>query len=491
MLYLNGIPFSFVGANAYYLQQLAARGNYAQVQEIFLTAKANGLRCLRTWGFYDSPDSLKPEVIQYRPGQFNESGVRGLDYVLHQAAQFGIKLVIPLVNNWEDFGGMNQYVRWYAESSRRKLAASAPPVQLPDAEQNTARIEGPTGRFYHIHVAAGFIHDDFYRIDGIKQWYKAYVSMLLTRVNTFNGRRYADDPTILAWELANEPRSSDQTGEIVRAWISEIGDFVKSIDRNHLLATGEEGFDVSRTALRLSTDYSNQAWLFDGTAGVSFTNNLRIPSIDLASIHLYSEGWKLSATDGAHWILDHAEASRNFGKPLILGEFGAIGSKHLVYEGWLNALFNSQSSGGLVWQIVFSDWQKSDRYGFTCSREPAVCDLLGSYASQFSMRDEGGQTVPAVFSLKQNFPNPFNDVTVIRYDLQSPGHVRLEVFNTAGELVTILFDGLESPGSYAKVFEAAEFPSGKTSLGAYATGVYFYRLRAGGFAETKKMLLLK
>jgi len=491
MLDLNGNPFSFVGANAYYLQQLTAKGQTAEVQEVLSTATANGLRCLRTWGFYDSPDSLNPAVIQYKPGKFNEHALRALDYVLAEADRFGIKLVIPLVNNWEDFGGMNQYVRWYAESSGRKSGASAPSVQLPEAQQNTARIEGPMGRFYRIHVAAGFTHDDFYRIDEIKRWYKAYVSMVLARVNTFNGRRYADDPTVLAWELANEPRSSDRSGEIVRAWISEMADFVKFIDRNHLLGTGEEGFDVSRTAFHLSSEYSNQAWLFDGTTGVSFTVNLQVPNVDVASIHLYSEAWKFSATDGTQWILDHAEVSRRLGKPLILGEFGAISKRQLVYEGWLNALLQSQSAGGLVWQVVPDNWKDSDKYAFTCSREPVVCDLLASYASHFSVRDKGGQSVPATFSLKQNFPNPFNDVTVIRYDLRSASQVRLDVFNSLGQKVATIFEGWESSGSYAKIFEASRIQSGVTSRSSYASGLYFYRLQTGEFTETRRMLFLK
>lgn len=487
----NGLPFSFVGANVYYLQQLAAKGRTAEVQEILSTAKANGLRCLRTWGFYDSPDSLNPAVIQFKPGRFNEHALRALDYVLHQADLFGIKLIIPFVNNWEDFGGMNQYVRWYAESGAKKALLSTVSVQLQQGEHKNARIEGPEGRFYHVHVADGFTHDDFYRVEQIKRWYKGYVSMILNRVNTFNGRRYADDPTILAWELANEPRSSDRTGEIVRAWVSEMASFVKSIDRNHLLATGEEGFDVSRTALRLSSEYSNQVWLFDGTTGVSFTKNLQIPGIDLASIHLYTEAWKLSATDGTHWIRDHAEVSRRLGKPLILGEFGALKNRRLVYEGWLNALLQSRSAGGLVWQVVPNNWKGSDAYAFSCSREPVVCDILASYATQFATRDRGEQSIPAAFSLKQNFPNPFNHLTVIRYDLRSESQVRLEVFDVLGQKVATIFDGWESPGSYAKIFEASRFPSGLTSKGGYASGVYFYRLQAGEFTETRKMLFLR
>ena len=81
-------------------------------------------------------------------------------------AQHGIKLIIPLTNNWNDFGGMDQYVRW----------------------------------------ADGQYHDDFYTDPVIRGWYKDWITHVLNRVNTLTGVAYKDDPTVMAWELGNEPR---------------------------------------------------------------------------------------------------------------------------------------------------------------------------------------------------------------------------------------------------------------------------------------------
>jgi mannan endo-1,4-beta-mannosidase len=81
--------------------------------------------------------------------------------------------VIPFVNNWNDFGGMDQYVRW-------------------------RDISTPDGQTWY--------HDSFYTDPFIKQWYKDWIAHLLNRVNTYNGIAYKNDPTIMTWELGNEPR---------------------------------------------------------------------------------------------------------------------------------------------------------------------------------------------------------------------------------------------------------------------------------------------
>jgi hypothetical protein len=88
---------------------------------------------------------------------------------------------------------------------------------------------------------------------------------------------------------------------------------------------------------------------------------------------------------------------------------------------------------------------------------------------------------PAEFALYQNFPNPFNPVTIINYSLPLKSQVDLVVYNTLGEKIIQLVNGEKEAGSYSVELHAADLPS----------GVYFYRLQAGSFIETKKMILLK
>jgi hypothetical protein len=83
--------------------------------------------------------------------------------------------------------------------------------------------------------------------------------------------------------------------------------------------------------------------------------------------------------------------------------------------------------------------------------------------------------------LKQNTPNPFNPKTDISFSLPAEGSVRLAVYNVKGEMVKLLAEGVYGPGLHTFGWDAADHPS----------GVYFYRLEAPGFSQTKKMIMLK
>jgi hypothetical protein len=89
--------------------------------------------------------------------------------------------------------------------------------------------------------------------------------------------------------------------------------------------------------------------------------------------------------------------------------------------------------------------------------------------------------IPREYVLAQNYPNPFNPATTISYQLRSAGGVTLRVYDVLGREVATLADGYQQAGSYTKSFDASRLSS----------GVYFYRLHAGSFVNTKKMVLAK
>jgi len=103
--------------------------------------------------------------------------------------------------------------------------------------------------------------------------------------------------------------------------------------------------------------------------------------------------------------------------------------------------------------------------------------------------------LPASFELSQNFPNPFNPATVIKYfvpqvsaaqanvaqDNILRNNVSLKIYDLLGQLVATLVDETKSPGEYSARWDATNVPG----------GMYFYRMQAGGFSEVKKMMLLK
>jgi hypothetical protein len=89
--------------------------------------------------------------------------------------------------------------------------------------------------------------------------------------------------------------------------------------------------------------------------------------------------------------------------------------------------------------------------------------------------------MPDEFSLAQNFPNPFNPTTRFAYALPTEEPVRLSIYNTLGQEVAILVDEPQTAGYKSVEFDASALPS----------GIYFYKLQAGAFTETRKMVLMK
>jgi hypothetical protein len=88
---------------------------------------------------------------------------------------------------------------------------------------------------------------------------------------------------------------------------------------------------------------------------------------------------------------------------------------------------------------------------------------------------------PIKYELSQNYPNPFNPITNIKYQIQKPGLVTLKIYDITGREIKTLVNEIKNPGSYIVTFNGSEF----------ASGVYFYRIQAGDFAQVKKMVLIK
>jgi hypothetical protein len=101
------------------------------------------------------------------------------------------------------------------------------------------------------------------------------------------------------------------------------------------------------------------------------------------------------------------------------------------------------------------------------------------------------QLIPQVSRIHQNFPNPFNPETWIPYELAEPASVEISIYNTRGQLVRRLELGHREAGVYTSQ-QSAAFWDGRSDFGeTVASGVYYYQIRAGSFAETRKMMLRK
>ena len=106
-------------------------------------------------------------------------------------------------------------------------------------------------------------------------------------------------------------------------------------------------------------------------------------------------------------------------------------------------------------------------------------DLDGSFGYSTILNVE--INAPVIFSLTQNYPNPFNPVTKIKYRLPELSKVRLTVYDVLGREIKVLVDQEKPAGTYEIEFDGTNLP----------TGVYFYRIEAGKYSDTKKLMLLK
>jgi mannan endo-1,4-beta-mannosidase len=316
---LNGAPFRVVSTNAYFLLDSVNYGSTAHTTQMLSLANTLGFTVFRTWAFMDGTGSTGG--FQTSLGQYDETTAQQLDWILYQADQAGIRVILTLTNYWSDYGGMP----WYVSQCIRPGASA----------------------------------DLFYTDSCSQTYFKQWIDFLVTRINTYTNRAYRDDPTIFAWELANEPRSGDSTGETVRTWVSQTAAYIKSLDPNHMVDTGEEGFDTTTTGYSSLATYNNQSYMFNGGAGVSFSQNTADPNIDFGSAHLYPEYWNFSLAAGSNWIADHILIARGLGKPLVLGEFGVSSGavpaeidRAAVMKAWLDTFEAHQGGGALVWELI-------------------------------------------------------------------------------------------------------------------------------------------
>ncbi|MEP6651967.1 MAG: cellulase family glycosylhydrolase [Myxococcales bacterium] len=345
-------PVRGTGSNLYYLQQLLT---YAQQDTDAKVAAAVGevlddLVCLslplaRIWGFNDSPDRSS---IRKGPHDFQESGLRGLDQAVWEAKRRGIRLIIPLVNNWADYGGLPAYAAWASKED-----------------------------------GIVHIHDDFFSDGRLRQWWKDYVAMLAERVNTFTGIAYRDEPAILAWEIGNEFRCATCRGTTrLVDTVRELAQFLRGMMPNHLVADGGEGFDDQPGLyLGLSNSYPIR-----GDEGSSFSKLAAVDELDMISYHLYPKNYGLeSPRDTEIWIQRHQAIATVFGKVAYLGECGYMASdadRASSYDSWLRHLFDENGGPiGLMWQLLPNARLANDRFSVYSRRDRATAWILSRWGA--------------------------------------------------------------------------------------------------------------
>ncbi|KAF3314749.1 hypothetical protein TWF173_004559 [Orbilia oligospora] len=259
--------------------------------------QASKLKVLRVWGFNDvtSPSGVYFQLFSGSSPTINtgSNGLQRLDAIVASAEKYGIKLIIPFVNYWDDYGGMKVYANYYGVSKNA-----------------------------------------FYTDSRVISQYKQYINALVSR--------YRNSKAIFAWELANEPRCNGCPTSTITSWATSISQYIKSLDPNHLVTLGDEGW---------FNGGGDGSYPYSGGEGIDFVKNLAISTLDFGTAHLYPGHWSKSDSWGNTWIQEHASAATSAGKPYILEEYGVTSNRGSVYGSWYNTILGSETAGDMYWQF--------------------------------------------------------------------------------------------------------------------------------------------
>ena len=349
-------PFRSTGTNLYYLQQLLS---YAQQDQDPTAMQAVGevlddLVCLslpvaRIWGFNDSKDTSS---IRHSPQEgFREEGLRGLDQAIWEAKRRGIRVIIPLVNNWGEYGGLPAYAAWAVEQRVRRHVRAR---RLLHERADEAVVEG-------LRAA---------------RW--------PTRVNTFTGVAYRDEPAILAWEIGNELRCSSCAGTTkLPDAVAELADVPE--------ADGAQPADRRRRRrLRRRPDAVRRGCPTTtrcaATRGPASPSSGAIEALDMLSYHFYPLNYGFTtARDTEIWIERHQAIAALTGKVAYLGECGFAApdqERGQTYDGWLRHLFvEADGQLGLFWQLSPAARTNNDGFAVYSRRDSATAWILARWAN--------------------------------------------------------------------------------------------------------------
>ena len=248
---------------------------------------------------------------------------------------------------------------------------------------------------------------------------------------------------------------------------------------NDLDASGTRFFAGAFTGVLGSIDNSLMTW----TAGRPGLTDTYVSAIALIGTNIFAavkeEGVWRSTDNGANWT------EVNSGLPTLSIYAFAVSGTSLFAGTDVGVVVSSDSgaswtdvSTGLPGVVAYT-LAVTDSFLFVGPEANGV--WRRSLSEMVTVSVEFSPGFPGHFVLSQNYPNPFNPSTTIRYALPSRTYVTLTVFNTLGQQVATLAEGEQEPGYHETVFDASGLPS----------GVYLYRIQAGGFHQTRKLLLTK
>nr|QOL01200.1 putative extracellular protein TR9_011b [Trebouxia lynnae] len=243
-------------------------------------------------------------ALQPEQGVYNEKAFQALDYIISRAAHYGIKLILTFGDEWNTADSKINYLEW------------------GNATDNS---------------------NEFFTSDTLQGFYKDHILTMVNRNNTYTNTLYKNDPTIMAWDLMNEVRCEcfpvslypafptnveclPTCGDALDSWVQMMANYTKTVDPNHMVTVGYEGFWGEYDA---DVQYNpGNGWA--GITGQNFSRNMAHVEIDFTEIHYWPDEWFANQQDITYdaaqfltsWFNQHAAVATALGKPLLLEEFG-------------------------------------------------------------------------------------------------------------------------------------------------------------------------
>lgn len=294
----DGKPYYFVGANFWYGAILGSEGeggNRERLHKELDFLKSIGINNLRVLVGADGENGIKTRVepsLQVAPGVYNDTILAGLDYFMNELRERDMTAVLYLNNSWEWSGGYSVYLQWSGHGDAVVPAVDGWPAYMEYVKQ-------------------------FPQSDSAKALFANHVNYIVSRTNRYNQIKYVDDPTIMSWQIGNEPRAfSDENKEPFARWMADVAAQIKSLDPNHMVSSGSEG-----------------SWGCEMDMSL-FEKIHADPNINYLNIHIWPYNWSWVKADSLTELLprakentkkyidDHMIIARKYSKPIVLEEFG-------------------------------------------------------------------------------------------------------------------------------------------------------------------------
>ena len=396
--YLDGSYFYAAGTNAYDLFTKQYGGgdgiviDKTEIDTRMQQMEDIGMNVIRVWGF-GSKDGY---VFETAANSYNEGTFQVMDYVLYSAKQHNIKVIITLENYWGDYGGIDQQLSWAGLSGGSHAARRA-----------------------------------YYTNENCKTHFKKYFEHFANRVNTFTNEAYKEDTTIFAWDMMNEARYQNDSNysdpentnsTVLRAWVDEMGAYMKNIDPNHMVSIGIEGHGAK--------------YGFGGNEGNDFVTIQSSDYIDFCTAHPYpDEYWaELSPSQTVtliqKWIDDAHDVVK---KPFLITEFNVdmgLSNLQAYWEAVYETLYDNDAGGALFWcfdtrSLSHFSVQKTDKI---------ITDYFEEYCSRIATKN-----VPAnitTLSINKASVDKSKEVNDISVDLNYKGSDSLTAITNGNSTLT-------------------------------------------------------